>query len=297
MEYFNNIPLVVYNGKIVRNILAQVKPTKSFLQKSQLYYPYIIKEGELGSVRLEDLAYDYYDDPNDVWILYLTNGIADPYYDVYLETRNFEKYLKKKYGSIESSLKQYIFWRNNHTFDTDIISASDYENVKQAEEKKYWTPALGFNGELVGYERTKDDFTYNTNAIISLAGSLSDSTKTFIIGDKVSQENTGMSGYVTYFDGTTLKLQHLIQSGSGTPDPTNLFDATSVITNENGASFTPTKVLTFNRIIPANEQKYFGPVTLYDFETEQNEKKKNINILDARYKPIMHSAFLELMGG
>lgn len=283
MEYFSPMPTIFYNNRFVKNILVHVKPTSKFLQQSEIFYPFSINEAEIGSTRLEDISYEYYGNSDDVWMLYHLNDIVDPYYDVYLDNRKFESYLKKKYETIEASLQKYIFWRNNYSTDDTIKSQSQYD-VLPATQKKFWTPTLGFNGDITGYIRHEDNFTYNTNKIVSLTGS---TTNTFTKDEKVTQSTTGATGYVVFSNATTLKLQH-IQNGT--------FDDSNIITgSESSVVFTPTTV-SLTQIIPADEEVYFSPVTLYDNEVEQNQFKKDIKIMDRSYQQLLHASYLEAIG-
>jgi hypothetical protein len=285
MEFFSPMPTIFYNNRFVKNILVHVKPTSRFLQESAIFYPYSINEAEIGSTRMEDIAFDYYGNSDDVWILYQINKVIDPYYDVYLDTRKFESFLKKKYETIEASLQKYIFWRNNYSTDDTIKTPAQY-NVLSPTQKKFWTPVLGFNGDITSYIRHEDNFTYSTNKIVSVTGTASSA---FTQEEKVTQATTGATGYVIFSNSTTLKLEH-IQNGT--------FDATNIITgSESGETFTPTAgTLVTTQIIPADEEVYFSPVTLYDYEIEQNQFKKDIRIMDNSYQQMLHAAYLELVG-
>ena len=285
MEFFSPMPTIFYNNRFVKNILVHVKPTSRFLQESAIFYPYSINEAEIGSTRMEDIAFDYYGNSDDVWILYQINKVIDTYYDVYLDTRKFESFLKKKYETIEASLQKYIFWRNNYSTDDTIKTPAQY-NVLSPTQKKFWTPVLGFNGDITSYIRHEDNFTYSTNKIVSVTGTASSA---FTQEEKVTQATTGATGYVIFSNSTTLKLEH-IQNGT--------FDATNIITgSESGETFTPTAgTLVTTQIIPADEEVYFSPVTLYDYEIEQNQFKKDIRIMDNSYQQMLHAAYLELVG-
>ena len=288
MEYFSPMPTIFYEGRFVKNILVHVKPTDKFLSESQIFYPFSINEAEMGSSRMEDIAYDYYGNSDDVWILYHTNNVIDPYYDVYLNDRNFQAYMKKKYETIEASLQKYIFWRNNYYNDDSILSQGQYDTLNSI-QKKFWKPTLGYNGEINGYIRHTDDFTYSTNKIITITGT---STQLFTKDEKITQTQSGgvATAYVIFSSDTKLKFQHI----EGTVD----FNDTDTITgSESNAVFTPTaETISTTNVIPEAEAIYYSPVRLYDYEYEQNESKKNLLIMDRRYQPLVHSSYLDLVG-
>lgn len=99
MSYFNNFPNIIYNGKPTKNITLRAKIMEPFRKDSTNFYPYTVKDNQTA----EAIAFDYYDDPNYVWVIYLCNDIIDPYYDWHMSQYDFEKFLAEKYGSLYQS--------------------------------------------------------------------------------------------------------------------------------------------------------------------------------------------------
>ena len=91
MKYFSNLPIISYANSYARNILTRVKFVEEFKDISQAYYHFVQQEGS-GSLRYEDLSYDYYDDAEDVWIIHLFNEVIDPYYDCTLSQADFDNF-------------------------------------------------------------------------------------------------------------------------------------------------------------------------------------------------------------
>ena len=67
MKYFTNLPVISYSNNYVRNILTRIKFGDKFKQSAETFYPYVQKESA-GDFRYENLAYDYYDDSEDIWL-------------------------------------------------------------------------------------------------------------------------------------------------------------------------------------------------------------------------------------
>jgi hypothetical protein len=93
MKYFENFPSIKYGNTAVTNISARVKFLETAKKQNVLFYPYTIKDGE----RAENLAFDYYDSTDFVWLVYLINDIVDPYYDWPLSSKNLDKFIAQKY--------------------------------------------------------------------------------------------------------------------------------------------------------------------------------------------------------
>lgn len=106
-SYFSKFPKVKYNNNLSVNITLRAKVAESFKKIATNFYPYTIEDGQTADA----LSYDYYDDPNFVWLIYLVNDILDPYYDWPLSTVNFEKYIIKKYGSIAAAKAKTAYYK------------------------------------------------------------------------------------------------------------------------------------------------------------------------------------------
>jgi hypothetical protein len=106
--YFSKLPIIAYNNFQVRNIAERVAVVTTPRIAPFEFYAY-----ELGSnIRADQLAFDYYDDPNLDWMIYLVNGIVDPYYGWHIYDLDFYKYIDQQYGSLD--LEQTIaYFRTN----------------------------------------------------------------------------------------------------------------------------------------------------------------------------------------
>lgn len=294
MKYFTNLPIINYSNNFVRNILSRVKFTEEYKQSAGAFYPYVQKESS-GPLRYENMAYDYYDDAEDVWILHLFNEVVDPYYDVALSQEDFDSFLTKKYGSVRAAYQKVLFYRNNYDQDDSVLSESGY-NALTEEVKKYWVPTVNFDNRVIGYDRAKDDTVITTNKIISIEISLVGNTQ-FKLGEKVTQGDS--SGFVTFGNTSVVSLQHIEGSFlyETIEDPTAYY----ISGEESGANAETISVNTvFNAFggttgsMSPNEEVYFSQVTAFDYENELNQMKKNINILDRRFVPDVHASLKEL---
>lgn len=99
-KYFENFPVIEYNGKLVRDITRRNEFLNSIRTNPYLFLPYTVKEGE----RPEDVAEFYYGSVDYVWLVYLANNIVDPYHEWPMDEFTFNEYLIEKYAE-QSGLK------------------------------------------------------------------------------------------------------------------------------------------------------------------------------------------------
>lgn len=274
-NYFSKLGTITYNKDIVVNILTSVRFVEIVKKDVFIFYPYTIKEGE----RPDNIAYNYYDDERYAWLVYLSNSIIDPYYQWPLNLDDFNKFLIKKYGSIESSIKKVAFFRNSWYNDDTMLSPAAY-GALTSNRKKYWNPVLGYNGAIGSYTRKKEDVAVDTNKVVELT---LNSSSNIILQERVVQGNS--SGIVSSINGNKVNIIRI--SGNFTSGQVNFEDSK--------ASRTCTNVLTVHTSIPSDEQIYWEAVSSYDYENELNEQRKNIKLIDKQYVNKLEDQLIELL--
>lgn len=132
-EYFKNFPSINYKGKQLKNILLRATIKPSTLENKYVYMPLTVQEGE----RPDTVANDLYKNSFYDWTVRLINNQIDPYYDWYMTSEQFEKYVIAKYGSIATALATIVHYRNitnkgvtinSYTYST-IDNADEYEPI------------------------------------------------------------------------------------------------------------------------------------------------------------------------
>lgn len=283
MKYFTNLPVISYGNNFVRNIITRAKIVNDVKKNSSAYYPYVLEEASASGLRYENLAFDYYDEADRVWILHLTNEIIDPYYDVPMSQEQFDSFIIKKYGSLSKANQNIVFYRNNYDQDDNILSVSGYETLI-AERKRYWTPTVNYDNNIIGYERIKDATVVTTNKVITMEVT---SSSSMTIGEKVIQTTSGASGFVTFSNTSQLTLQHIEGSFS---------NSYNIVGQNSTVSAAPSSIIiTVKENISSNVAVYYSPVYAYEYERELNEAKKNIFVIDSSYVSSIESSFIEAM--
>lgn len=273
MKFFEHFPVMFYNQHQCKNIMARVKISDESRKNINLYYPYTIKDGD---GRHDVIADKYYKDPFSSWLLYLANDVIDPYYDLGLTQSDFDAFIKKKYGTIETAKQKIAYYKTNWEILEDSSITTAAFNALEPEEKYYWEPITDVRGNAVRYERKKEDVIMNTNRVFEI--SVSDYDETFIEGEKVSTDSSHY-GFVVSSNSTVVIVNNI--TGINT---SNI--STETLTGyESNTSCTVDSVVLLSENISANvEAIYWSSVSLYDKEEELNASKKNIEIIDSRYK-------------
>ena len=117
-EYFDQFPIINYDGKDMRDITRRVSFLKRSLTNPYVFLPYTIEEG----MRPEDVAYYYYGSVEYTWLVYLANNIVDPYHEWPLSQEKFDAYLINKYSE-QSGKTGYdvIDWLQDPTIEENLL--------------------------------------------------------------------------------------------------------------------------------------------------------------------------------
>lgn len=282
-NYFLHHPTISYSNTTVRNILSRVVFSKDNDTNFYTYHPYTIVEGD----RADMLAYLYYGDPGYDWVIYFSNIIVDPYFEWPLDSRSFKRFIETKYGSITNARSKIKFYRNNYINDTSSITTPAYSALSE-KQKNFWVPVIGNNGQIIEYQRKRQEIIYNTNKTLSLSVSVVGNTQ-YTVDEQVKQTSNSVItalGSVKFSNSSVVIVDDIQGSFSNTY---NLVGVTS------GANSTVSLVETLSTSIDSTIQNYFIPVTFYEYEEELNEQRKNIRLLDTSYVSNLEEKFKELL--
>jgi hypothetical protein len=274
-RYFNKFPTIIYANNICTNITRRVVVDKKYNNDPSNYHDFTLN----NNIRADFFAERYYDDAYFDWLVYLNNGIVDPYYGWYLDDFEFNSHIIKKYGSIEQAQKKIIYYQLNWPTDQIEINVSYYENNLPNELKKYYTPNYGDNVKIISYSRKQDDFIVNTNKIVDLQITNS-SGNGFVVGEIIDIANTANSiiggGEVVFANTTIVKIKNI----SGNTSATNKLAGE---TSKTTANISASTILTGAENLSEDEFIYWAPVYYYEYERERNEENKNIRVIDSKF--------------
>ena len=264
--FFNYFPSLIYSNTAVTNIIAKVRFEESVAKNLAVFYPYTVSEGE----RADQIAENYYEDSSLDWLVYLSNGIIDPYHEWPKTEVVLTDFIKEKYGSIANAQIQTAFYRVNYDIDDTVISPAAYQALA-AVQKQYWSPILGYNETVINYQRKEIDSVSETNKVISLTGTFG----SFNQNDVIKQSST-VNGTVGFANSTTITLKHV--SGTWQANSTVYYALGNTVANA-----TVTSVTNVHQPLQAAELAYWIPVSCFDVEVEKNEQSKTIRLMSSAY--------------
>lgn len=279
-RYFQKFPITNYSNTYVVDITKRTTLLNKVYANPFIFYPY-----EINNERADQLSHRYYDDAFQSWIIYFSNRIVDPYYEWHLNENEFVDFINTKYGSYELAYQKVNFYRNNWV-GQENVSLSYYDSLPSA-LKKYWEPVYGYSDKTVAYKRVEQDWTVNTNKIVSYTVN----TNLSFVKDEICKINLGNGtgkGQVVYFSNTAVYLQHI--SGSFTGSNTGYIFGTESSTN---VVFTAVNSVFSN--ISAEEEIYWKPITYFEYETEKNEYNRTVRVIDKTYEQKISDDLKKLM--
>lgn len=265
MNFFNKIPNIVYDGYPAKNILARAQISEQTRNNRLAYYPYTMKEED----RPDIISHHYYGDSKYLWVVWMSNDLVDPYFDVPLNTEEFNDFIIDKYGSIAKAKDTIKYYRNNWEDYTDKITPAEY-NILPDSYKKYYGPVVDNYYEVMFYSRNRYDDIVTTNEMLLIT---LESDVDYAKDDRF-QVDANHYGYVVSSTGNTVIIQHVTG---------NLAISDTV----DGIEITDVSVL--SQTIAYTDAPYWKQVSCYDYEDELNEAKKHIRLIDVRFKDTMES--------
>lgn len=297
-NYFGNFPAITYPrtnnssaNVVIKDITRRTTVTANTVAGTSAvnFYPYELTD----SLRSDHVAEFYYNNGELEWLVQLTNQNIDPYYGWYNDYTTFETVITEKYGT-EANAKQKVKYYINNWADDDRVLTPEYHNSSLPEvEKKFWKPQFGPNFDILGYERKRDDITMNTNQIWQFE--ISANTGELQVGEIVDVFEDGSeirigSGEVTLANSTFFRIHNV--SGNLTANSSLTLN---FIGNDSLANYSTANSEQYFINIANSEFAYYSPVYFYDFEEEQNEARKDINLIGDTYADQYVNEFERLM--
>lgn len=292
-RYFEKLPIIQYSNNQIVDITKRTALLERVSSNPYVFYPYDISDEE----RADQLSNNYYGDPFQSWLLYISNKIIDPYYEWYLSMQELDEFIEKKYGSLygaQQKIKHYV--NNWNTGDNLTISGFD---ALPGSMKKYWEPVYGIGDRIINYKRKEIDWTLSTNKLVSYElGSANSSNFTFNeICHVYFDNNTTGRGQVVATSNTHIYLQHV----SGIYDANT--DSGAVVSNgvsylygsESGTNSFFVGVDLISNTTNDEEYAYYKPVTYYDYEFNRNEYNKSVRIMDKDLAQVASDNLRDLM--
>lgn len=166
IEYFDNFPSVTYKDKEAKNILLRVGIRESTIRPNLTFMPLTLQEFE----RPDTVANDLYENSVYDWTIRLVNKQVDPYFDWYLTTEQFERFLIKKYGSLRTASLTIQHYKHNTEVGI-IITKTTYDLTTGGEQASY-TAVTAYDYENEINEARRNVLVVNPQVIDTMSRDL-----------------------------------------------------------------------------------------------------------------------------
>jgi hypothetical protein len=290
-KYFENFPNMYYSNTLCKDLTRRAIVTASNTGSVFEFYPFEISD----HLRTDHVAEYYYGDGQLDWLVNIANKNIDPYYGWYQDYETFESSIIEKYGTVEESQQRVMHYINNWADDDILITKSFYENNLTPTLRKYYEPVYGRELNIINYRRKPQDTVQNTNQIWNYTISANNDTIALQLGELVRIKDTGVDatvgwGEVTTANSTIFRIKNV--TGDTTANSTVTKD---FIGYTSGANVSSANGQNWFYNISNTEFVYYSAVSFYDWETEQNENRKNVNLVGDGIEALMTTEFERIM--
>jgi hypothetical protein len=264
--YFSAFPTIVYDNTTVRDLSRSVSLPPSVRRIPTAFQPLEVTEGQ----REDLIAKFVYDREDFDWLVWLTNQVVDPYYGWYLTQEQFQSWMEDRYGSVDDAQQRILFWRNDWTADEFRMSVSTHDSTLTESTKRYYEPVYGQGAQVIGYERKKVDWVVSTNEIRKVT-----------LTDPVSFDEGSLLTFTSGGERVgTAEVRWVSGSDVVVKDP--LGETTGVVDDGTNTGVVDSWETVYLGI-PQDERVYYSPVTAWDHHSEENEKNRQLLVLDPGY--------------
>jgi|688.fasta_scaffold01135_18 hypothetical protein len=275
-NFLDKFPLVRYTvdksllseRDTVTNILFRVGIIKEVMETNvDSYQFYSVRDGD----RPETLADRIYGTPEAHWVILYANNIYDPYYDWPMDDRTFQKYIIKKYGSIEWAKTNYHHYEKVITRENPLAQVVNTTRFV-INDKKLTDGILTLDAGATNFSPGEIAFVGPSNATNTFSGEVIAWNSSN--GQIVLANTSGQASLYQYLIGNSSSANGSILS---IDLPTEPMDAYNTLTDTTDFSTYTVAGRTVFETISRDR------VTYYDYEEKLNDDKRLIKIIRPRY--------------
>lgn len=277
--------MTVYDGKVAKQIFARLRIAQALEEGSLGLHPYTIKDGE----RADTIADLYYGDSYYDWVIYLVNGIQNPHHEWPKSENALHEYIAEQYGSLVTAQRKILFYRIDWAADESVITPEEYAALTN-NKKKFYSPNIGTEHIITHYDRKQADWTVATNKVIEL-------TVNTVTGF-VREERVNVGGGLVFGDIVRIDTSNNILTVQNIGGTSGSFANTQILVgDETESQAEVTGVNVIDIAIDASEANFWVPVSAYDYESELNQKRRDIVLIDGAFVSGLDSMMNNLLAG
>lgn len=284
MKYFRAIPNIEVSNitgvnTLATNIMMRTELLPSLLDNPALFYQYDMQDGDTP----ETIAAKYYGDSYRYWLVMYGNQIFDPQWDIPLSNYNFDLYLNDKYANAANTclnLTMLSGGSGDYQENEIVYQGTSLNNSTASGQVIYWNSTT--RTLLVS------DVSGNFEMSIPVIGVQSD-----VIYNLNYTTPVSVLAYTQEQTHEYQKIVKTLDTGTGTTS-INTFvidqDTYNNTPNEDvGITYTIPKGYPVSVTISRNK------LSIYDYETQTNEAKRSINIIDVKYAIPLENQLISLL--
>jgi len=236
LTLFKNFPIISYNGQNVIDLTQNINVVADIVANQAALTPYVINQ----TIRSDQLARQIYGDAYMDWLIFMTNGMVNPY-NWHMDQNQFYNYIDTKYGDYIETQQKIAYYINNwYSGGPLTVSAFDALSPNLV---KYYEPQYDAGMNIVQYNRKQIDWVVSTNHLVQYC--FNTEVPIFIDNEIVNityNQFANCIGQVCFSSNNQLNIQHVIGAyippNSINSNPVNLTseDGSSSIISEDGLS-------------------------------------------------------------
>ncbi len=294
-KYFNYFPKTLYTSNnsttgldSVTNIIARFAFEKGLKENSSTFYKYNIKDSDTPEI----IAYKFYGSVERQWVVLLFNDIIDPQFDWPFESNQLITYIDKKYTANatnfvdDTNMPTYLF---QASLNTEPYSSLLKESI---------------NGRLLGDINnngivTSGDALFYTNYNNLSTNRARRDYINFTMKPIITANPTKYASLVTSTTGITWAQTHIknyfkiitttTNDGTITTEKIDVGEATYINVTATSVSTTTQAGEVVTIATTKDTQTY------YDYEVEENESKREINLIKSEIIPAIEKEFKKII--
>jgi Base plate wedge protein 53 len=276
MRYFNTLPILSYedtngNNVALTNLLVRTSMVPELAKNPLLFYKYNVQESDTP----ETIANKYYDDSYRYWIvLYGNPDKLDPQWDWPLNSTQFQNYLIKKYSQAAGGDYLAISYTQSTVYKYEKIVTTTDSDTRTSAVKTIEVDEATYNS-IIPYKTVQNFVHSGTSAFQTLSFNVAtfDSNAIYMDSNSVTMDSTNFVD-IASFDSETVSMD----SNEITMDlDTSLYVLRTK--NQSTVTYSVDKKAT----------------SIYDYEYELNENKRNINIINSVYASQLETQYKSLV--
>jgi hypothetical protein len=266
MQYFNVIPKLIYNNPItgdplvMTNIMKRASVVGSILNNPLIFYEYDIQDGDTPDI----VASKYYGDPYRYWIVMFANQYLDPEFNWPFNYSEFGNYINNQYTATGNLISSTTYTATVNLTDLEYISGNIIGSI------------INVNYSISGYALS------DTATVLSYSSNTQSNTTTLTVDSDFSQLPESNVSYNLFTYDTIYQYQKITkQYNQSTQITTTQTDAITQNTYNSLPAYSSNTYYLSDGQVDITITK--NALTYYDWETQKNEEKRNINLINKSY--------------